>query len=32
MQKYLEESNISKEKFETIKSVNKELQNNIKKL
>ena len=32
IQKYLEESNISKEKFETIKSVNKELQNNVEKL
>ena len=30
--KYLEESNISKEKFEAIKSVNKELQNNVEKL
>ena len=32
MQKYLEEVNISKEKFEVIKSVNKELQNNVEKL
>ena len=32
MQKYLEESNISKENFEVIKSVNKELQNNVEKL
>ena len=32
MQKYLEESNISKEKFEVIKSINKELQNNVEKL
>ena len=32
MQKYLEESNISKEKFEAIKSVNIELQNNVEKL
>ena len=32
MQKYLEDSNISKEKFEAIKSVNIELQNNVVKL
>ena len=32
IQKYLEESNISKEKFEAIKSVNIELQNNAEKL
>ena len=32
MQKYLEESNISKENFEVIKNVNIELQNNAKKL
>ena len=32
IQKYLEESNISKEKFETIKNVNIEFQNNAKKL
>ena len=30
--KNLEEANISKEKFEAIKSVNKELQNNVEKL
>ena len=29
MQKYLEESNISKEKFEAIKNVNIEVQNNV---
>ena len=32
IQKYLEESNISKKKFEAIKSVNIELQNNVEKL
>ena len=32
IQKYLEESNISKEKYEAIKSVNNELQNNAVKL
>ena len=32
MQKYLKESNISKEKFEAIKSVNIELQNSVKNL
>ena len=32
IQKYLEETNISKEKFEAIKSVNKELQKNVEKL
>ena len=32
MQKYLEESNVSKEKFEAIKNVNIELQNNTEKL
>ena len=32
IQKYLEESNISKENFEAIKSVNIELQNNAEKL
>ena len=32
MQKYLEESNVSKEKFEIIKNVNMELQNNVEKL
>ena len=32
MQKYLEESNISKEKFEAIKNINLELQNNSNKL
>ena len=32
MQKYLEESNVSKEKFEAIKNVNMELQNNVEKL
>ena len=32
MQKYLEESNIFKEKFEAIKNVNMELQNNVEKL
>ena len=32
IQKYLEESNISKEKFEVVKNVNLELQNNSNKL
>ena len=32
MQKYLEESNISKENFEAIKNVNIEFQNNAEKL
>ena len=32
IQKYLEESNISKKKIEVIKSVNIELQNNVEKL
>ena len=32
IQKYLEESNISKEKFEAVKNVNLELQNNSNKL
>ena len=32
MQKYLEESNISKENFEAVKNVNLELQNNSNKL
>ena len=32
MQKYLEESNIFKEKFEAIKNVNIELQNNVERL
>ena len=32
MQKYLEKLNISKEKFEVIKNVNIEFQNNVEKL
>ena len=32
MQKYLEESNVSKENFEAIKNVNIKLQNNAEKL
>ena len=32
MQKYLEESNVSKEKFEAIKNVNIEFQNNVENL
>ena len=32
MQKYLEESNVSKENFEAVKNVNIELQNNVEKL
>ena len=32
MKKYLEESNVSKEKFEVVKNVNIELQNNAEKL
>ena len=32
IQKYLEESNVAKEKFEAIKNVNIELQNNVEKL
>ena len=32
IQKYLEESNVSKEKFEAIKNINIEFQNNAEKL